>query len=209
MSYLACCCFYPKYKRKVDNIYPRNPELDLIQSEMTKLRYYASTHPEKLSKIAEYLYQNLKWGISGRYRNKNYVKSTIQAVDTILLEINADQLNIYTSNYLKIIQKLLDQDETYYKKLATDSFQKFCKKERPVLAPNQYRTLESFVAIFSSMCYKNEEKVQTRDDIRLSSLQCLKAIVKHLAPDESALAPFFWENIASVIYKFKFNFLFN
>ena len=105
MSCCACCCFYPKYKRKVDSIYPRNLEAALIKIEVEKLQYYVKQHPEKLSKIGDYLYQNLKWGLN---KNRNYVKNTIEAVDKILLVITPQNLNYYASNYLKIIQKLLE-----------------------------------------------------------------------------------------------------
>ena len=105
----ACCCFYPKYKRKVDNIYPRSLDAPLVKPEVDKLQYYVQIHPEKLSKIAEYLYQNLKWGLNGTYKNRNYVKNTIEAADKILLAITPQNLNYYATSYLKIIQKLLEQ----------------------------------------------------------------------------------------------------
>jgi hypothetical protein len=109
MSCCACCCFYPKYKRKVDNIYPRSLDAPLIKNEVDKLQYYVSVHPEKLSKIGDYLYQNLKWALSGSYKNRNYVKNTVEAVEKILIVITPQNLNYYASNYLKIIQKLLEQ----------------------------------------------------------------------------------------------------
>jgi hypothetical protein len=109
MSCCACCCFYPKYKRKVDNIYPRSLDAPLIKNEVDKLQYYVSVHPEKLSKIGDYLYQNLKWGLSGSYKNRNYVKNTVEAVEKILIVITPQNLNYYAANYLKIIQKLLEQ----------------------------------------------------------------------------------------------------
>ena len=109
MSCCACCCFYPKYKRKVDNIYPRSYDLSLVKIEVEKLQYYVQQHPEKLSKIGEYFYQHLKWGLNGTYKNRNYVKNTVEAVDKILLVITPQNLNYYAANYLKIIQKLLEQ----------------------------------------------------------------------------------------------------
>jgi hypothetical protein len=105
----ACCCFYPKYKRKVDNIYPRNYDAPLIKNEVDKLQYYVTVHPEKLSKIGDYLYQNLKWGLNGSDKNRNYVKNTVEAVEKILFVITPQNLNYYAPNCLKIIQKLLEQ----------------------------------------------------------------------------------------------------
>ncbi|CAF0729610.1 unnamed protein product [Brachionus calyciflorus] len=108
-SCCACCCFYPKYKRKVDNIYPRSYDAPLVKNEVDKLIYYATVHPEKLSKIGDYLYQNLKWGLNNRYKYAKYVDNTIEAVEKILIAINTQNLNYYAPNYLKIIQKLLEQ----------------------------------------------------------------------------------------------------
>lgn len=156
MSCCACCCFYPKYKRKVDNIYPRSYELPLVKIEVEKLQYYVRQHPEKLSKIGEYLYQHLKWSLNGSYKNRNYVKNTVEAVEKILSVITPQNLNYYASNYLKMIQKLLEQGATginndptalnstsnanseylEYQKLAADLFRKFCEKE----AANQSTT---------------------------------------------------------------------
>lgn len=93
----------------MDNIYPRSLDAPLIKIEVEKLQYYCKQHPEKLSKVSEFLYQHLKWGLTGSYKNRNYVKNTVEAVDKILLVITPQNLNYYAVNYLKIIQKLLEQ----------------------------------------------------------------------------------------------------
>lgn len=110
LSCCACCCFYPKYKRKVDNIYPRRQvDAPLVKNEVDKLQYYVTVHPEKLAKIGECLYHNLKRGLNGAQKNRNYVKNTIEAVEKILLVITPQNLNYFAPYYLKIINKLLEQ----------------------------------------------------------------------------------------------------
>lgn len=109
LSCCACCCFYPKYKRKVDNIYPRQVDSPLVKNEVDKLQYYVTVHPEKLSKIGDCLYHNLKRGLNGAHKNRNYVKNTIEAVEKILVVITPQNLNYFAAYYLKIIQKLLEQ----------------------------------------------------------------------------------------------------
>lgn len=109
LSCCACCCFYPKYKRKVDNIYPRQVDAPLVKNEVDKLQYYVTVHPEKLSKIGDCLYHNLKRGLNGAHKNRNYVKNTIEAVEKILVVITPQNLNYFAPYYLKIIQKLLEQ----------------------------------------------------------------------------------------------------
>ena len=199
MSCFTCCCFYPKYKRKVDSIYPRSPEGNLVKNEIDKLQYYSCQHPEKLSKIGEYLYQNLKWGLSGRYKNNNYVHNTIDAVDRILMVIGSEYLNFYANSYLKMIQKLLEQPELDYQRMATNSFKKFCEKESSNQTANHNRNYDHFVCQFSAMCYNNNNDVYARSEIRISGLQGIGAMVKKLDPDESLQATYLWDNMDKVI----------
>ncbi len=218
MSCCACCCFYPKYKRKVDNIYPRPYDAPLIKIELEKLTYYVKQHPEKLSKVGDYLYQHLKWGLQGSYKSRNYVKNTIEAVDKILLVITPQNLNYYAANYFKIIQKLLEQGANQmsgtsdgvntnfnseyleYQKLAASLFRKFCDKEAcNQSAANYNLNYDSFVCQFSSMCYNNNRDENTRAEIRSSGLQCLATMVKRLVPEESLSASFIWENMDKIL----------
>jgi hypothetical protein len=222
MSCCACCCFYPKYKRKVDNIYPRSPDAPLVKNEVDKLQYYVQIHPEKLSKIGDYLYQNLKWGLSGAYKNRNYVKNTIEAVDKILLVITPQNLNYYAVNYLKIIQKLLEQgssggggsgslsangatnlggaENVEYQKLAADMFVKFCEKEASNMSTANYNTnYDTFVCQFSSMCYNNNRDERVRAEIRSSGLKCLATMVKRVVPDDSLRASYLWDNMDKIV----------
>lgn len=109
LSCCACCCFYPKYKRKVDNIYPHRRQVDapLVKNEVDKLQYYVTVHPEKLAKIGDCLYHHLKRGLNDK--NRNYVKNTIEAVEKILVVIQPQNLSYFAPYYFKIIQKLLEQ----------------------------------------------------------------------------------------------------
>jgi hypothetical protein len=198
MSCCTCCCFYPKYKRKVDSIYPRSYEGNLIKNEIDKLQYYSCQHPEKLSKIGDYLYQNLKWGLNGRYRNKNYVRNTIEAVDKILIVIGCEYLNFYANSYLKMIQKLLEQIDLDYQKMATNSFKKFCEKESNQTT-NYNRNYDQFVCQFSAMCYNNHKEAPIRSEIRISGLQGIGAMVKKLQPDESLQATYLWDNMDKIV----------
>lgn len=199
MSCFMCCCFYPKYKRKVDSIYPRSPEGNLVKNEIDKLQYYSCQHPEKLSKIGDYLYQNLKWGLNGRYKNKNYVHNTIEAVDRILMVIGAECINYYANSYLKMIQKLLEHTDLDYQRMATNSFKKFCEKESSNQTANHNRNYDQFVWQFSTMCYNNNKDASVRSEIRISGLQGIGAMVKKLDPDESLQATYLWDNMDKII----------
>lgn len=194
------CCFYPNYKRKVDSIYPRNLDGNLVKNEIDKLQYYSCQHPEKLSKIGDYLYQNLKWGLNGSYKNKNYVRNTMEAVDKILIIISPEYLNFYANSYLKMIQKLLEQNDLDHQKLATTSFKKFCEKEQYNQTSNYNRNYDSFVCQFSAMCYNNHKDSNIRSEIRISGLQGIGAMVKKLQADESSLqATYLWDNMDKIV----------
>ena len=199
MSCCTCCCFYPKYKRKVDNIYPRSPEGNLVKNEIDKLQYYSCQHPEKLSKIGDYLYQNLKWGLNGRYKNRNYVNNTMEAVDKILVVIGSEYINFYATSYLKMIQKLLEQTELDYQRVATNSFKKFCEKESSKESTNYNRNYDQFVCQFSAMCYNNHKDETVRSETRISGLQGIGAMVKKVEPDESLQATYLWDNMDKII----------
>jgi hypothetical protein len=145
-----------------------------VKNEVDKLQYYSCQHPEKLSKIGEYLYQNLKWGINHTYKYKIYTKNTIEAFDKILLVISPDYLNFYAINYLKMIQKLLEQHDLEYQNLATNSFKKFCEKDRSQTlgaSVNYNKNFDQFVCEFSAMCYNNHKDLHVRSGIRISGLQ--------------------------------------
>ena len=58
----VCSCFgnlRPRYKRLVDKIYPSNPEMGLVNSNMEKLTFYTLSAPEKLDRIGDYIYSKL------------------------------------------------------------------------------------------------------------------------------------------------------
>lgn len=59
----VCGCFgnlRSRYKRLVDNIFPSDPRLGLVRSNMDKLTFYALQAPEKLDRIGEYMFMKIQ-----------------------------------------------------------------------------------------------------------------------------------------------------
>ena len=228
-SCCACCCFYPKYKRKVDNIYPRQSDAPLVKNEVDKLLYYATVHPEKLSKIGEYLYQNLKWALNNGYKYAKYIENTIEAIEKILLAITPQNLNYYAPTYLKVIQKLLEQgyglssrpmshttisNSSSYGTLnnnnnASNESLRYHKKAAGLFQKfcqkecsnmsNYNLNFDHFVGQFSSLCFNNNKDESTRAEIRSSGLESLHTMVQRLEPDDNLRAGYIWDNMDKII----------
>ena len=76
----VCSCFgnlRPRYKRLVDKIYPSNPEMGLVNSNMEKLTFYTLSAPEKLDRIGDYIYSKLN---NYLYRRKTGYVSELKPV---------------------------------------------------------------------------------------------------------------------------------
>ena len=109
MSCAGCCSpCKPKYKRMVDNIYPDYAEDGLVNANMAKLNYYASTSPEKLDRIGEYLAYRIYRDLNRAYPRYGFVIIGMEAMDVLLRACQAQHLNLYVESYLKTVQKLLE-----------------------------------------------------------------------------------------------------
>ena len=92
----------------VDNIYPDYAEDGLVNANMAKLNYYASTSPEKLDRIGEYLAYRIYRDLNRAYPRYGFVIIGMEAMDVLLRACQAQHLNLYVESYLKTVQKLLE-----------------------------------------------------------------------------------------------------
>lgn len=61
MSCSCYCCRKPRYKRLVDALYPEDPQdTTLVASNLDKLLYFASSSPEHLDRVGDYLALRLR-----------------------------------------------------------------------------------------------------------------------------------------------------
>lgn len=91
----------------------------LVKSNMEKLTFYASSQPEKLDRIGDYLVHKVSVNI---YRNRvGFVEISMEAMDILLSSCTSQTLNLFVESYLKIIQLLLETSLPQMQLLATQS----------------------------------------------------------------------------------------
>lgn len=200
-----CCCTpcKPRYRRLVDSIYPRAVTDGLISSNMQKLIFYAISHPEKLDRIGEYLVMRMSRDLS-RQRFVQ-VKIAVEAMDQLLQACHSSpSLPQFSENHLKMVQKLLESNNSGMEQLATESFVTFSNIEES--SPSYHRQYDFFVSKFSQMCHANKATFYGDDagKIRSAGLRGLRGVVWKSVTDD--LHPNIWEQqhmdkiVPSILY---------
>ncbi|XP_034651398.1 protein EFR3 homolog cmp44E isoform X2 [Drosophila subobscura] len=180
----SCCCgccsaLRPRYKRLVDNIFPVNPEDGLVKSNMEKLTFYSLSSPDKLDRIGEYLYQKATKDIN-RKRYK-LAEIAMEAMDLLLQACHAQTtLNLFVESFLRMVQKLLEDNNPNLKIMATNSFVKFANINEDT--PSYHRRYDFFISKFSSMCHS--EGKDLRDSLRLAGIKGLQGVIRKTVSDD-------------------------
>ncbi|XP_068146521.1 protein EFR3 homolog cmp44E isoform X1 [Drosophila tropicalis] len=188
----SCCCgccsaLRPRYKRLVDNIFPVNPEDGLVKSNMEKLTFYSLSSPDKLDRIGEYLYQKATKDIN-RKRYK-LAEIAMEAMDLLLQACHAQTtLNLFVESFLRMVQKLLEDNNPNLKIMATNSFVKFANINEDT--PSYHRRYDFFISKFSSMCHSSESQ-DLRDSLRLAGIKGLQGVIRKTVSDD--LVENIWE----------------
>ncbi|XP_073993628.1 protein EFR3 homolog stmA isoform X1 [Rhodnius prolixus] len=185
----SCTCVRPRYKRLVDNIFPQVPQDGLVKSNMEKLTFYSLSSPEKLDRIAEYLFQRASRDMSRK--KTGYVVMAMEAMDQLLLACHAQTLNLFVESFLRMIQKLLESTEPDLQILATQSFVNFANIEEDT--PSYHRRYDFFVSKFSSMCHSNHSDPNVRTMIRMAGIKGLQGVIRKTVSDD--LVENIWEPI--------------
>ncbi|GMS84188.1 hypothetical protein PENTCL1PPCAC_6363, partial [Pristionchus entomophagus] len=187
MNGLYCCVpCKPRYRRLVDNIYPRAINEGLINMQMQKLTFYAISHPEKLERIGEYLVQRMARDLA-RLRFVQ-VKIAVEAMDQLLEACHSSpSLVQFTENHLRMVQKLLESNIPAMEQLATTSFVKFSNIEEN--SPSYHRQYDFFISKFSQMCHSSHD--EQWKGMRCAGLRGLRGVVWKSVTD--GLHPTIWE----------------
>ncbi|GMT14476.1 hypothetical protein PFISCL1PPCAC_5773 [Pristionchus fissidentatus] len=187
MNSLYCCApCKPRYRKLVDNIYPRAINEGLINMQMQKLTFYAISHPEKLERIGEYLVQRLARDLA-RLRFVQ-VKIAVEAMDQLLEACHSSpSLVQFTENHLRMVQKLLESNIPVMEQLATTSFVKFSNIEENT--PSYHRQYDFFISKFSQMCHSSHD--EHWKVMRCAGLRGLRGVVWKSVTD--GLHPTIWE----------------
>lgn len=170
----------PKYKRKVNQIFPRDPRDGLIKSNMDKLIFYALSSPEKLDRIGAYLARKLERHIY--WKRFEFVVITMEAMDQLLSACHAPDINLFVESFLRMVQALLESTETNIQIRGTESFVIFANIEEDT--PSYHREYDFFVSKFSEMCYKNGANSEDNKKIKTAGLSGLQGIFRKTASDD-------------------------
>ncbi|CAJ0932227.1 unnamed protein product, partial [Mesorhabditis belari] len=204
MHGMVYCCSpcKPRYRRLVDSIYPTNARDGLNGANLNKLTFYASSHPEKLDRIGDYILQRLSRDL---YRLRfNQVKVSVETMDSLLQCCHSSpSLPQLSEHHLKMIQKLLESNLPYMEQLGTDSFVKFSNIEES--APCYHRQYDFFISKFSQMCHSSNKEA---DKVRIAGLKGLRGVVwKSVTEDIHGNHANIWEkqHMDKIIPSFLFN----
>lgn len=180
-----CCCgccsaLRPRYKRLVDNVFPAYPQDGLVKSNMEKLTFYASSSPEKLDRIGDYLAQKTARDLA-RHRME-FVKLAMEVMDQILVACRAQSLNLFVESFLKTVQQLLESQDPHMQLLATQSFVNFANIEEDT--PSYHRRYDFFVSKFSALCHNNDNDENIRRMLRIAGLNGIKGVIRKTVSDD-------------------------
>ena len=178
-----CSCFgqlQPKYMRKVNQIFPRDPRDGLIKSNMDKLIFYALSSPEKLDRIGAYLARKLERHIY--WKRYDFVLITMEAMEGLLSACHAPDINLFVESFLRMVQGLLESTETNLQIRGAESFVIFANIEEDT--PSYHREYDFFVSKFSEMCYKDGSSSEENKKIKMAGLCGLQGIFRKTASDD-------------------------
>lgn len=178
-----CSCFgqlRPKYKRKVDQIFPRDARAGLVKSNMDKLIFYALSSPEKLDRIGAYLKRKLQSHIY--WRRYEFVLITMEAMEQLLSACHAPDINLFVASFLNMVQALLESSETDLQIRGTKSFVIFANIEEDT--PSYHREYDFFVSKFSEMCYHDCGSLEEDKKIKIAGLSGLQGIFRKTVSDD-------------------------
>ena len=178
-----CSCFgqlRPKYKRKVDQIFPRDAKDGLVKSNMDKLIFYALSSPEKLDRIGAYLARKLESHIY--WKRYEFVLITMEAMEQLLSACHAPDINLFVASFLKMVQALLESSETVLQIRGSDSFVIFANIEEDT--PSYHRQYDFFVSKFSEMCYRDGASTEENKAIKMAGLRGLQGIFRKTVSDD-------------------------
>ena len=173
-----------RYKILVNNVFPVQAEEGLVSKNMDKLIYYASTSPEKLDRIGEYLGQRVWKDLHRFYPRHDFVIISMEVMDKLLKACSQQHLELYLDSYLKTIQLLLESPEPRMLIRGTESFVKFSKKDE--IVPLYHRRYVFFTEKFSEMCHYDAADEEIIEKVRESGLRGIAGVIRKIESEDLA-----------------------
>lgn len=106
----------------------------------------------------------------------------MEAMDLLLMACHAQTLNLFVESFLKMVQKLLEDQNPNLQILATNSFVRFANIEEDT--PSYHRPYDFFIAKFSEMCHSVNDNIELRNSIRMAGIKGLQGVIRKTVSDD-------------------------
>jgi hypothetical protein len=204
---LSCgcyCCRKPRYKRLVDALYPEDPQdTTPVAAHFDKILYFASSSPEHLDRVGDYLAFRLRRSLTRDRRGHVFV--SLKIIEKLLAECDAQRLQLITDSYLEMLHSMLESTDSDFQIKATDSFVMFSEREEQTTP--YHRQYDFFIHRFTAMSLiRSSETGHSYLQIRKAGLRGLRGVIKKTEGDES-LQLNIWtpDDLNKIIPPFLFN----
>ncbi|KAF7233491.1 hypothetical protein EG68_07053 [Paragonimus skrjabini miyazakii] len=158
----------PKWMRVVDNFYHENSP-----DTQSKLRYYCLRQPDKLDRIAKYIYKRLAQDV--HRRNDRHMFLAIDAINMLIGGYQGHRL-VLAQVFLQMVHLLLQTNRTDLQLLATNTFVEFSQIEDEI--PNYPREYNDLIDHFTSMAHASLPNLKERNRVRRAGICGIQGVVR-------------------------------
>lgn len=101
----------------------------------------------------------------------------VEAMDKLLTACHGSpSLNLFVESFLKMVQRLLETNNTELQTMATESFVNFSNIQEDT--PSYHRRYDFFISKFSSMCHSGASDLSMRRQLRVAGLKVCYSVFK-------------------------------
>ncbi|TPP58745.1 hypothetical protein FGIG_11256 [Fasciola gigantica] len=181
----------PKWMRMVDNVYSGNPQ---ESNNQNKLIHYCLHQPDKLDRIAKYLYKRLSQDVNRRYDLNMFI--AIECINKLIQACHGQRL-VLAQVFLRMVHLLLQTNRVDLQILAAKSFVEFSQIEDDV--PNYLKEYNDLIDHFCSMAHASSPNIRERNKVRMAGIFGIQGVVRKTVGDQLHLDVVHGSNMNKII----------